>query len=46
VYCSLQEIAGTYLPALKKAIDATNKAYGKYAHDEAAKHQHRIYVWT
>ncbi len=46
VHCSLQEIAGTYLPALKKVVDTTNKAYGKYAHDEAAEHQHRSDVWT
>ena len=29
VHCSLQEIADIYLPALKKAVDATNKSYSQ-----------------
>lgn len=46
VHCSLQEIADIYLPALKKAVDATNRSYGKYSHDAAIEQQHRDDVWT
>jgi hypothetical protein len=46
VHCPLQEIADTYLPALRMAVDATNKEYSKYAHDAAAEHQRQSDVWT
>ncbi len=46
VHCSLQDIAGIYLPALKKAVDAANKSYVKYSHDAATEQQHRDDVWT
>jgi hypothetical protein len=46
VHCPLQEVAGIYLPALKKAVDETNKAYGKYADNAEAEHQHRSDIWT
>lgn len=31
IHYPLQEIATTHLPALKKAVEATNNEYGKYA---------------
>jgi hypothetical protein len=46
VRCSLQEIAGIYLPALKKAVDSTNRSYSKYSHDAAIEQRHRDDVWT
>jgi hypothetical protein len=46
VYCSLQEIADKYFPVLKKAVEATNTAYQRYASDAAAEHRHRVDVWT
>ena len=46
IHCPLQEIADIYLPALKKAVDATNKSYGKYSHDAAIEQHHRDDIWT
>jgi hypothetical protein len=46
VHCSLHEIAGIYLPALKKAVDTTNKTYSKYSRDAAIAQQHQDDVWT
>jgi len=46
VHCLLREIADSYLPALKKAVDATNRSYGKYSHDAATEQQHRDDIWT
>jgi hypothetical protein len=31
MHCPLQEVATTHLPALKKALKATNVAYQQYA---------------
>jgi hypothetical protein len=42
----LQEIADLYLPAIKKAVDATNRSYAKYSHNVATEQQHRDDVWT
>jgi hypothetical protein len=46
VHCSLQEIADLYLPALKKAVDATNRSYAKYSHNAEIEQQRRDDVWT
>ena len=46
IHCLLQEIADTYLPALKKVVDATNTSYGKYSRDAAIEQQHRDDAWT
>jgi hypothetical protein len=46
IHCSLQEIADVYLPALKKAVEATNSSYSKYSIDAAMKRQHQDDVWT
>ncbi len=41
IHCALQEIAGTYLPALKKAVDATNAAYKLYAREQVKEEERR-----
>jgi hypothetical protein len=46
MHCFLAEVASTYLPLLKKAVDATNSAYTNYLRDEATEHQRRIDAWT
>ena len=46
IHCVLQEIADIYLPALKKAVDATNRSFAKYSHDAAIEQQRRDDVWT
>ena len=46
VHCSLQEIPGIYLPALKKVVDTTNKSYVKYSYDAATEQQHQDDEWT
>lgn len=45
IHCALQEIAGTYLPALKKAVDATNAAYKQYAREQLREEEHKGDVW-
>jgi hypothetical protein len=45
IHCALQEIAGTYLPALKKAVDATNAAYKQYAREQAKEEERKGVVW-
>jgi len=45
MHCPLQEIATTHLPALKKAIEATNVEYGKYAREQVTEEEHRADVW-
>jgi hypothetical protein len=44
VHCQLHEVANTQLPALKKAVAATNEAYKLYAQKEAAALEHRMDV--
>ena len=46
IHCVLQEIADIYLPALKKAVDATYRLYAEYSHDAAIEQQRRDDVWT
>jgi hypothetical protein len=45
VHCRLDEIAGTQLPALQKAVTATNEAYKQYAQKEATDLEHREDAW-
>ncbi len=45
IHCPLQEIATTYLPVLKKAVEATNVAYVQYAREQATEEEHRADVW-
>jgi len=45
MHCPLQEVAATHLPALKKAVTATNVAYKQYAREEAAEEKRRANVW-
>jgi hypothetical protein len=45
MHCPLKEVAGTHLPALKKAVQATNVAYKQFAREQAAEEQRRADVW-
>jgi hypothetical protein len=45
MHCPLQEIATTHLPALKKAIEATNVGYREYAREQFVEEEHRADVW-
>jgi hypothetical protein len=43
--CPLQEVATTHLPALKKAVEATNVAYKQYAREQVTEEEHKADVW-
>ena len=45
VHCRLDELAATQLPALKKAVAATNEAYRQYVQKEATDLEHREDAW-
>jgi hypothetical protein len=45
MHCPLQEVATTHLPALKKAVEATNVAYKQYAREQATGEEHKADVW-
>lgn len=45
MHCPLQEIATTHLPALKKAVEATNVAYKQYAREQVTEEEHKADVW-
>jgi hypothetical protein len=45
MHCPLQEVAATQLPALKKAVEATNVAYKQYARERVAEEERRADVW-
>jgi hypothetical protein len=45
MHCPLQEVATTHLPALKKAVAATNIAYKQYARDQVTKEERKAEVW-
>jgi hypothetical protein len=45
LHCPLQEIATTHLPALKKAVEATNVAYKQYALDQVTEEERKADVW-
>jgi hypothetical protein len=45
IHCPLQQVATTHLPALKKAVAATNAAYKQYAREQTAEEERRADVW-
>ena len=45
IQCPLEEIAATYLPALKKVVQTTNVAYEQFARDQVTKDEHLADVW-
>jgi hypothetical protein len=45
VHCQLREVATTLLPALKRTVAVVNKAYGRYAQEEATALEHREDAW-
>jgi hypothetical protein len=45
LHCPLQEIATTHLPALKKAVAATNVAYKQFARDQVTEEERKADVW-
>ncbi len=45
MHCPLQEVATTHLPALKKAVHATNVAYKQYAREQVTEEERKADVW-
>jgi hypothetical protein len=45
LHCLLQDIATTHLPALKKAVEATNVAYRQYTRDQVTEEARKADVW-
>lgn len=45
MHCPLQEVATTHLPALKKAVEATNVAYKQYAREQVTEDERKADVW-
>jgi hypothetical protein len=45
MHCPLQEVATIHLPALKKAVQATNVAYKQYAREQKTEEEHKADVW-
>lgn len=45
MHCPLQEVATTHLPALKKAVEATNVAYKQYAREQVTEEERKADVW-
>jgi hypothetical protein len=45
IYCPLQEVAATHLPALKKAIETTNVEYKKFAREQVTEEKRKADVW-
>ena len=45
MHCPLQEIPTRHLPALKKAVEATNSAYKQYAREQVTEEEHKVDVW-
>lgn len=45
MHCPLQEVAATHLPALKKAVQATNVAYKQYAREQVTKEKRKADAW-
>jgi hypothetical protein len=45
IHCPLQEIATKHLPALKKAVEATNGAFKQYAREQATEEERKADVW-
>ena len=45
MHCPLQEVATIHLPALKKAVRATNVAYKQYAREQVTEEERKADVW-
>lgn len=45
MHCPLQEVAATHLPALKRAVEATNVAYKQYAREQISEEERKADVW-
>ncbi|MDL1891507.1 hypothetical protein FBQ87_01255 [Sphingobacteriales bacterium CHB3] len=45
MHCPLQEVASIHLPALKKAVGATNIAYKQHAREQATEDMRKANVW-
>jgi hypothetical protein len=45
MHCPLQEIATTHLPALTKAVEATNVAYKQFAREQVTEEKRQPDVW-
>ena len=45
MHCPLQEIGATHLPALKKAVRATNVAYKQFAREQVTKEERQADGW-
>jgi hypothetical protein len=45
LHCQLNEVGATLVPALKKAVTATNAAYKLYSQKETAALEHREDAW-
>lgn len=45
MHCPLQEVATTHLPALTKAVAATNVAYKQYTREQVTKQEQKEDVW-
>jgi len=45
MHCPLQDVAVIHLPALKKAVGATNVAYKRYAREQVAEEEREADVW-
>jgi len=45
MHCPLQTVPTTHLPALKKAVEATNVAYRQYAREQVTEEERRGDVW-
>ena len=45
MHCPLQEVATTHLPALKRAVEATNVEYKQFAREQVREEEHLADVW-
>ena len=45
MHCPLQEVATTHLPALKKAVHATNVAYKQFAREQVTLEERKADAW-
>ncbi len=45
IHCHISEVAGTQLPALKKAIGATNVAFRQYKREQATEEERKENIW-
>lgn len=45
IHCPLQDVATMFLPALKKALDATNKAYKQYDQEQEKIEESKADAW-